>query len=496
MARTGKAVGAPRHSPSLSTMSPRDRERVAVDHRHMTDVEALMWTVEQDPHLSANFASITILDTLPDMGKLRRRMLRTVQRVPRLRQRVVPGIGRLAPPEWHDDPDFDIDFHIRHLALPDPGDRRTLFDLVTVLVLDPFERTRPLWEFIVVEGLEGEKAALVQKMHHTITDGEGGIRMSEQYIDVERDVDDIDEITIIPDTSTQTMGEDWAGDLWSSTTATIGHTWRRTLGMTNRATLNALIALANPAQLPQVGTDFVETGRSALRQLTVNEKCRSPLWTDRSLLRHFDAFDLDFDQVHRTAKAAGVSINDVFVTAMVRGAAAHHERRGSTLDSIRISMPVSTRQGGAGGNAFVPTRVVLPTERLDADGQLATVHALLDRTKHEKAIGIVEQAAGLANLFPTGLLTRLARDQAASVDLTASNLRAAPFDLYISGARIEGTYPVGPLACTAVNATMMSYCGTLNIGVHIDAGAVREPAELVDDLVTAFDELIAESPGT
>ncbi len=449
-----------------------------------------MWTVEQDPHLSANFGSVTILDAMPDLGKLRRRMLLTAQRVPRLRQRVVPGIGRLAPPEWHDDPDFDIDFHLRHVALPEPGDRRALFDLVTLFVLDPFDRARPLWEFFVIEGLEDGKAALIQKMHHTITDGEGGIRMSEQYLDVERHADDVDEITIVPDASAEAN----VGDLWASTSATVGHTWRRTLGMTNRAARNAVVALGNPRDLPRVGSDLVETSRSALRQLTVNERARSPLWAERTLQRHFEAFDLDFDEVHRTAASMGASINDIFVTGLLRGIATHHQREGTPLDSLRVSMPVSTRKGGAGGNAFVPTRVVLPAERLDPRQQVVQVHELLDRTKRERAIGLVDHAAGVANLLPAGLLTRLARDQAASVDLTASNLRAAPFDLYVAGARIEATYPVGPVASTAVNATVMSYCGTLNVGLHIDAGAVREPVLLTSDVVAAFHELLAEAP--
>ena len=155
-----------------------------------------MWNVEKDPHLDPTFGSVTLLDGIPDIDRLRRRLVRMVDRIPRLHQRVVPSLGRLAPPEWQDDPDFDIDYHLRHVALPAPGTRRRLFDLATLLVRDPFDRTRPLWEFVVVEGLEGDRAALVQKMHHTITDGEGGIRMSEQFIDIERDAPDIDEIEL------------------------------------------------------------------------------------------------------------------------------------------------------------------------------------------------------------------------------------------------------------------------------------------------------------
>ena len=100
-----------------------------------------MWNVEKDPHLDPTFGSVTILDASPDLDRLRRRLLRMVDRIPRLHQRVVPSLGRLAPPEWQDDPEFDIDYHMRHVALPAPGSRRQLFDLATLLVRDPFDRT-------------------------------------------------------------------------------------------------------------------------------------------------------------------------------------------------------------------------------------------------------------------------------------------------------------------------------------------------------------------
>ncbi len=154
--------------------------------RHMSDVEALMWNLEKDPHLSSTFANVTIFDVPPDIDRLRTRLVAATQAVPRLRQRVVAALGRLAPPEWREDPDFDIDFHLRRVALPAPGTEEQLFELAAGIALAPFDRTRPLWEFTVVDGLDGGRGAMVQKMHHTITDGEGGVRMSVQFIDLER----------------------------------------------------------------------------------------------------------------------------------------------------------------------------------------------------------------------------------------------------------------------------------------------------------------------
>ena len=146
-----------------------------------------MWNLEKDPHLSSSIANVTLLDQAPDPERLRSRLERAAVQVPRLRQRVVPALGRLAPPEWRDEPDFDLDYHLRWSALPNPGSMRQLLDLTATFVGTPFDRTRPLWEFLVIEGLEGGRAAMVQKLHHAIADGEGSIRMSEQFIDIARD---------------------------------------------------------------------------------------------------------------------------------------------------------------------------------------------------------------------------------------------------------------------------------------------------------------------
>jgi diacylglycerol O-acyltransferase len=460
-------------------------ERILLGERRMSDVEALMWNVEKDPHLDPTFGSVTILDDVPDLDRLRRRLLRMVDRIPRLHQHVVPSLGRLAPPEWQDDPDFDIDYHMRHVALPAPGDRRQLFDLATLLVRDPFDRTRPLWEFVVVEGLEGDRAALVQKMHHTITDGEGGVRMSEQFIDVERDAPDVDEVVLNLEPSAPDANIfETAGD-------TIGHTWRRTLGLAQRAGAAAATTIVHPDRLGRAGPDLVETARSAIRQLTVTDPARSPLWVERSLRRRLDVLDVDLDDARAAAKTLGGSLNDFFVAGAAGGAGAYHERLGQPVETLRMAMPVSTRKDrSAGGNAFVPTRAVVPVGG-DPAARFDAIHTQLEQTKHERVLGLVDQLAGVLNLLPTSVLARFTLEQARTVDFTTSNVRAAPFDLFIAGAMIEATYPMGPLGSTAFNLTMMSYRGELNMGLHMDTGAIGQPDLLRECLEEAYAELIA-----
>src|SRR5437879_921392 len=149
----------------------------------LSDLEALMWSIERDPVLRATFLTVTFLDRPPDFGRFRRRMAHTVARIPRLRQRID---GR----QWVDDPDFDLDYHVCHIALPPPGTDRHLLDAAARAYEHAFDPARPLWQLTVVDGLEGERAALLANMHHTITDGVGGVRMSAMFLDVERHAPD------------------------------------------------------------------------------------------------------------------------------------------------------------------------------------------------------------------------------------------------------------------------------------------------------------------
>src|SRR6185295_3983327 len=134
-----------------------------------------------------NIANMSIMDRSPDFDRLRLTMERATVVYPRLRQRVAPVFGRLAPPKWEPDPNFDLDHHLKHVPLGGRGSRAELYRLATSLFMDPFDRTRPLWEFVVVDGLRGGKAAMVQRLHHTITDGMGGLNLSLEFIDFERD---------------------------------------------------------------------------------------------------------------------------------------------------------------------------------------------------------------------------------------------------------------------------------------------------------------------
>src|SRR5438046_2411330 len=201
-------------------------ERPVRFERRMSDAEALMWTIEKDPAMRSSFLQLTLLDRPPDFERFRRRMERAVKVLPRLGQRVVPPPFRFAPPEWADDPSFDIDFHVRRMAVPPPGTERQLPDPAAPAYRGASDPARPLWQLTVVEGLEGGRAALLAKMHHTITDGVGGVRLSMQFLDLSPDAPDPEEV--------EEPAEVPERGAYNVLTDAVGHNVRRQLGVLQR----------------------------------------------------------------------------------------------------------------------------------------------------------------------------------------------------------------------------------------------------------------------
>src|SRR6478609_1137329 len=155
----------------------------------MSDTEAIMWAVEKDPALRSDFCNLTILESLPTDERMRNTMARALAAIPRLGQRVIGAPLRMVPPAFADDPTLDLSAHVRRVALPGDGSDRALLDLCGQLAEQPLDRARPLWEFTLIEGLQDGRAALLQKLHHTISDGVGALKLSLALVDFERHPD-------------------------------------------------------------------------------------------------------------------------------------------------------------------------------------------------------------------------------------------------------------------------------------------------------------------
>lgn len=457
------------------------------DDRTLTDAETLMWRLESDPQLSSTFANVTVLDRPPDLDRLRRRMERAVRRIPRLRRRIRPGFANLTPATWVDDPEFDIDTHVRHIALPHPGTERQLLDLAALVVADPFDPNRPLWQFVVVDGLAGGRAALIEKLHHTITDGEGGVRLAMEFLDLDRDA---------PEPPTQDDDEDHeitAADpdlaQADAVRAVLASVLRVPLGVVEQVRE----LLAEPDRIPAATAAAGDTLAGLLEQVAVTDRARSPLWTDRSLHRHIAVASAPFDVTRRAARRLGGTLNTAFLTIAADAAGRYHTLAGSPVEALRASMAVSTRTAESGANAFTLTRLLVPTAPMSIDERFRAIDETVRAGAGQNPLPALDVVATLAAPLPTPILTRLARQQAQTVDFATSNVKGSPVPVFVAGARLLHNHPVGPLGGVAFNLTLLSHDGSLDMGMNIDTAAVAEPALLEACMADAVEEFTGTS---
>lgn len=454
--------------------------------RQMSDAEGLMWRLEKDPHLSSTFASLTILDRAPDFDSLRRRLERAVIAVPRLRQRVMSAPANMSPPVWVDDPEFSIDRHVRRIACPKPGTLRQVLDLSSLIVADPFDRTRPLWQFVVIEGMRGGKSALLAKMHHTITDGERGVELSLQYLDFERDAP---EPPPLADLDVDVDDDDDDDDETPGTADTLMEFVSGSLRIPLGIARQVRDLLADPAGLPDATSAAARTFQSVVNQLSDTEQARSPLWTARSLNRRVETARAPFRDTKDAAKKLGGTLNTAFLTAAADAAANYHIHLGEPAESLRASMAVSTRTADSGSNAFSLVRFLVPTGEMPIDERFRAITEITQAARASNKNAGLDTLATVASTLPTSLITRLARQQAQTVDFATSNVKGSPVPMYLAGAQLLEVYPIGPLAGVAFNLTLMSYLGSLDMALHIDTAAVTEPELLSECLGDAFSRL-------
>jgi WS/DGAT/MGAT family acyltransferase len=452
--------------------------------RHMSEAEGLLWRLERDPFLSANVANVTILDRPLDVTRLCRRMERTTQLVPRLREKVQPAPVNLSPPTWVDDAGFDLSFHIRHIALPEPGTMRQLLDLAVLFAADPFERGRPLWEFLVIDGLDGDRAAVVQKFHHTLVDGEAGVRLMAHFLDLERDAPEPpppaeDELPHGEPVPVMTPGEAMRQVVAGG------------LRMPIAAFRQVADLLADPSRIPAATAAAFAVARDTLMQLSDTDKARSPLWTARSLKRRLDVLRAPIEPTKQAAKALNGTLNTAFLTVAATAAGRYHDELGAPVEELRASMAISTRTSESGANAYTLARMLVPTADMPITDRFALIADATESARAGSATANLDSLATVAAALPVSLVSRLARQQTQTVDFATSNLRAAPFPVYLAGAKVLQNYPVGPLAGVAFNLTLLSYDGSLDMGLHSDPVAVEQPERLRDLLDDAFDELAA-----
>jgi diacylglycerol O-acyltransferase / wax synthase len=456
---------------------------------HMTDEDALMWSIEKDPILRSTIVAVAMFDRPPDFDRLRARIDRATCLIPRFRQRVLSPPFRVGPPRWSVESSFDLDFHLRRLRLPAPGTERTLLDWLQPMASAGFDRARPLWEFTLIEGLydaDGtERAAFAMKVHHTVTDGVGGMALLALLVDLSADALEPDDTPGVP--APESM--DARGLMRES----LVHSSRRLLGVARRFPATAAHAALSTMRDPlYAGGEFVRTARSIGRVVAPALEPMSPVMRDRGLGRRLDVFDLPLDDLRRAAKLTEGSLNDVFVAAILGGLHRYHERHGEYPESLRMTLPINLRHEGddAGGNHWAPARFAVPATISDPRERVQAIRVLVRQWRAEPALQLTGQLAGVLNRLPTATTTALFGGMLKCCDFVATNVPGAPVPVFSAGARVERLYAFAPPGGAAVNISLISHCDTACIGVVTDTTAVPDHATLLTCLREGFDEMI------
>ncbi|HMJ77589.1 MAG TPA: wax ester/triacylglycerol synthase domain-containing protein [Iamia sp.] len=456
----------------------------------MSDSDALMWTIEKDAMLRSTITAVAVLDRAPDHDRLRHLLDRGTRLVPRLRQRVRANPLSIAPPRWEVDPNFDLDYHVRFARAAGTGDLRSVLDMAQPIAMAGFDRARPLWEATLIEGMEDDRAALVLKVHHAITDGVGSIKLALIMFELERDAA-AEDLPDAPEAFVMSQAARWVD--------AIAHEQRRALGIARRSgstVAGSAVAAASSAVSDPGGTvaRVRETVESVARLAAPASAPLSPLMTGRSLSVRFDTIVVPMAAAKAAARAAGATLNDAFVAATCSGFARYHSEMGASADALRMTMPINVRTAGTedvAGNQFVPARFPIPLDLADPVERMQVLHELVLGQRGEPSLGFVEPMAGLLRRLPTSLSTGLFGSMLKGVDLVTSNVPGAPIPIYTAGGRVEALYALGPLTGAAANLTLLSYLDDLHIGVNVDPAAVTEPDRLVAALRAGWDELLA-----
>ncbi|MBK9178320.1 MAG: wax ester/triacylglycerol synthase family O-acyltransferase [Acidimicrobiales bacterium] len=454
---------------------------------HMSDSDALMWNMEKDPMLRGTITAVMVLDRAPDWERFRSRMDLASRLVLRLRQRVMMPPLRLGLPRYAVDPDFDLAYHVRRVSAPPPGDLDAVLELAQAWGMSGLDRARPLWEFTLVEGMADGGAALVMKVHHSVIDGVGGIELALRMLDAERMPAEPPSAPPVPEG--EPIGPaDLVRDALGMAIGDAAGTARRLPGVLGRL---AVRALRDP-----IGTtaEAVRMGRSVVKLLAPATTMLSPVMRERSARWRYDVFDVPLDELKLAGKAAGGSLNDAFIAAVCGGLRRYHERHGTSVDELRMTMPVSLRDEGdpLGGNRISPLRMRMPVGEADPRRRIELIGEISRTWRAEPAVEATPAIAGVLNRLPTTAMTALFGGMLKHVDFLTSNVPGIPgATVYLAGSRVRRWYALGPTEGAATNVTLLSHGDLCCMGVTSDAAAIPDGAVLTACMREGFDEVLA-----
>jgi diacylglycerol O-acyltransferase / wax synthase len=445
----------------------------------------------EDDSAHMHVASVIVFEgEAPQYVELLDHIERRLHLVPRYRQRLafVPfGQGR---PRWVDDPHLNVRYHLRHAGLPAPGDEAQLRDLAGRVFAQPLDRDKPLWELWLVDGLEGDRWALLSKTHHALVDGISGV----------------DIVTVLFDTSADPLAPADPGGHWLPRPLP---TQAQLLGeaLVERATVPAEAARSLRAvfRAPRrIAREAVNTaaGLGAMAWAGLNPAPASPYNKPIGPHRRFTWVRANLVDVKAIKDELGGTVNDVVLTAVAGALGRHLRRRGVATEGLELKamVPVSVRspdQAGDLGNHVAAMMAPLPVWCQDPVARQQIVREAMEHLKQGgQAVG-AQALTELSGFAPPTIMGQAARlmSRQRFFNLVITNVPGPQIPLYLLGRRALDPFPLVPLAKNqGVGIAIMSYDGRMDFGLVGDFDVLYDLDDLAHDLYESLAEL-AEAAG-
>jgi WS/DGAT/MGAT family acyltransferase len=448
----------------------------------------------ESPTAHMHVGSLAIFDpsTAPgewSVDEVRRVYADRIHLVPQFRRRLAEVPLQLDHPRWVDDPEFDLKWHIRHIAVPAPGGPTELAELAGELMATQLDRSRPLWEIWVIDGVVGGRFAILSKAHHAAMDGVAGIEMSAAMFDLTPEI-----VAVAPAAPWEPRHVPGDTELLARAAGAMAVQPLRTLNALRRGTH----ALRMRRRIIE------EEGRGSLADTLPAGAPKVSFSAPISPERSFSFRSLSLAKVKAVKRATGASFNDVILAMCGGGLARYLDRRGEQPDGSLVAMvPMSLRGHGTTDgdvnklmNMFVRlgTDLTSPLERLASIAeQTASGKAQLRGADGDpvRELGAIAPATITAHLFRFVASHHLAELITPRFNLTMSSLASSPTPLFLGGALMVANYPLGPIYDgTGLNITAMSYLDQLDIGALACPQLSPDAADIPIALDEALDELV------
>jgi diacylglycerol O-acyltransferase len=451
--------------------------------RRMNHTDALFWYMDKIPDLRSTIGSLLILQRAPTRAAMHAEIDRMGHLLPRMRQRVVEVPFGLAPPEWVEDPLFDLDYHLRFVAVPEPAGLEEVLDLMGPLYASPFDYERPLWETYVIEGMRDGRGAVFMKMHHCGTDGVGGARLSEQLM---REIPAVGRVAERPRGPEPSITP--AALLWRA----LGYNVEEALS-TGADLLSAVGALLlSPAEMAGMVRRNMRA-LTGLGQQMAAPAVRSSPSGPRSLSRRLSTFEMSLRDIDAVREQWSATNNDVVLTIVAGAMHRWHTARGDDTRELRVLVPVNLRSGNdvQAGNRIAMVSITLPIGEPNPVRRLRVIQERTGRVKTDRRASLYPLLARAMLAMPRVLTERLSRQQMTMANFVCTNVPGSRQAAYMAGIPVEAIYPWGPLVGDhPVAIALYSYGERMYVGLDIDPLAMSDLPAFRDALREAYEEVL------